>query len=36
MSRQTEVLGIGGKAVTAPPDFRLWTDDYSNLWQVLK
>ncbi len=36
MSRQTEVLGIGGKAVTAPPGFRLWTDDYSNLWQVLK
>ena len=36
MSRQVEVLGIGGKPVSAPPGFRLWTDDYSNLWQVLK
>jgi len=36
MSRRVEILGIGGKPVSAPPGFRLWTDDYSNLWQVLK
>jgi SAM-dependent methyltransferase len=22
--------------LTAPPDFRIWTDDYNNLWRVLK
>jgi hypothetical protein len=36
LSRHTEILGIEGRPVSAPPGFRLWTDDYSNLWEVLK
>jgi hypothetical protein len=22
--------------LTAPPGFRVWTDDYNNLWHILK
>jgi hypothetical protein len=24
-----------GKVIPIPPDFRMWTDDYSNLWSAL-
>ena len=26
----------GGTPIDVPPDFRAWTDDYSNLWRVFR
>ena len=30
-----EIRGVG-KLLVAPPGFRTWTDDYNNLWHILK
>jgi SAM-dependent methyltransferase len=31
-----EPIRAVGKPLTPPPGFRVWTDDYNNLWHILK
>jgi SAM-dependent methyltransferase len=33
---ESEPIRSVGKTLVPPPDFRVWTDDYNNLWRVLK
>jgi SAM-dependent methyltransferase len=33
---ESEQIRSVGKTLVPPPDFRVWTDDYNNLWRVLK
>jgi spermidine synthase len=33
---ESEPIRSVGKTLAPPPDFRVWTDDYNNLWRVLK
>jgi SAM-dependent methyltransferase len=32
----SDPIGSVGKALESPPGFRIWTDDFNNLWRVLK
>jgi SAM-dependent methyltransferase len=33
---ESEPIRSVSKTLTPPPGFRVWTDDYNNLWRVLK
>ncbi len=33
---EAEKIGDAGKVLTAPPGFRIWTDNFNNLLHVLK
>jgi SAM-dependent methyltransferase len=33
---ESEPIRSVGKTLVPPPGFRVWTDDYNNLWRVLK
>jgi spermidine synthase len=33
---ESKSIREAGETLVAPADFRVWTDDYNNLWQVLK
>jgi SAM-dependent methyltransferase len=33
---QRAITGGAGRRLRVRPDLRLWTDDYSNIWQVIK
>jgi len=33
---ESEKIGAAGKVLTAPPGFRIWTDNFNNLLHVLK